>query len=103
MVSGTIARYEAVQRLVADGRLSRGISRELELNHYTVRRYACTICLEELVASATHRRILLGWVFKPYLHQGITTYNCHNASQLFRGARPGLPQQVQTPSTGTCS
>lgn len=83
LVSRTIERYEAVQRLVADGRSLRAISRELGLNYYTVRRYARAAGLEELLASATHRRTLLD-AFKPYLHQRVTVDGCHNASQLFR-------------------
>jgi transposase len=86
LVARTTERYETVQQLVAEGRSLKGISRELGLNYYTVRRYARAASLEELLASATHRRTLLDQ-FKPYLHQRVTVEACCNASQLFREVR----------------
>ncbi|MFF4621851.1 ISL3 family transposase [Nonomuraea jabiensis] len=83
LVARTTERYATVQQLVAEGRSLRGISRELGLNYYTVRRYARAAGLDELLASATHRRTLLD-AFKPYLHQRVTADGCRNASQLFR-------------------
>jgi transposase len=83
LVARTSERYEIVQKLVAEGRSLKGISRELGLNYYTVRRYARATGLEELLASATHRRTLLD-EFKPYLHQRVAVEGCHNASQLFQ-------------------
>ena len=83
LVVRTAERYQTVGKLVAEGCSLHGISRELGLNYYTVRRYARASGLDELLAAATHRRTLLDG-YKPYLHQRVTVDGCRNASQLFR-------------------
>jgi len=85
LVARTTARYAQVQELVARGRSLKGISRELNLNYYTVRRYARASGLEELLASAVNRTTKLD-AYKPYLYQRYAA-GCHNASQLFRDIR----------------
>jgi transposase len=82
LVARTTDRYFAVQELVAQGRSLKGISRDLSLDHYSVRRYARASSLEELLAKAVHRVSLLD-EFKPYLFQRVTD-GCGNALQLFR-------------------
>lgn len=82
LVVRTTRRYAEVQELVAKGRSLKGISRELNLNYYAVRRYARASGLEELLVSATHRTTVLD-AFKPYLYERFSK-GCHNASLLFR-------------------
>lgn len=97
LVARTTERYAAVQELVAAGRSLRGISRDLDLDYYTVRRYARAGSLSELLASAIHRSTLLD-EFKPDLYQQFTQGQ-RNASQLFRQIR----QQGYTGSRTTVS
>lgn len=85
MIAIVTDRYTAVQELVSQGRSLKGISRDLELDYYAVRRYARAQSLEELLVKATTRASLLdSW--KPYLHQRITD-GCGNAMELFREIR----------------
>jgi transposase len=82
LVARTTDRYLAVQELVAQGRSLKGISRDLSLDYYSVRRYARASSLDELLAKAVHRVSLLD-DYKPYLFQRVTD-GCGNALQLFR-------------------
>jgi hypothetical protein len=65
LVARTTDRYTKVPGSVAAGRSLRGISRDLNLDYYTVRRYARAESLDELLAPAIHRSTLLD-DFKPY-------------------------------------
>jgi hypothetical protein len=85
LAARTIERYQAVQELVAEGRSLRGISRDLRLDYYTVRRYARAASLDELIAAAVYRRSVLD-AFKPYLYERLTQGQ-HNAVQLYREVR----------------
>jgi transposase len=85
LVARTTDRYHAVQQLVAAGRSLRGISRELNLDYYAVRRYARATSLDELLAPAIHRSSLLD-TFKPYLYEQFTQGQ-RNACELFRQIR----------------
>jgi transposase len=82
LAARTTDRYLAVQELLAQGRSLKGISRDLNLDYYSVRRYARASSLEELLAKAIHRVSLLD-DYKPYLFQRVTD-GCGNALQLFR-------------------
>ena len=82
-------------RIVAAGRSLRGISRDLRLDYYTVRRYARAASLDELIAPTIHRRSVLD-AFKPYLYQRFADGQ-HNAVQLYREVR----QQGYTGSAST--
>lgn len=74
-----------MQELVATGRSLRGISRDLDLDYYTVRRYARAESLDALLAPAIHRRTLLDahnpWLYKQF------TLGQHNASHVYRQIR----------------
>ncbi|AJF70319.1 hypothetical protein SVTN_39525 (plasmid) [Streptomyces vietnamensis] len=78
-------RHRRVQELLAQGRSLRGISRDLDLDYYAVRRYARTTNVDELLVKVTQRRTLLD-DYKPYLYERFTQ-GCRNASQLFREVR----------------
>ncbi|MEU5552125.1 ISL3 family transposase [Micromonospora sp. NPDC047793] len=95
MAARTAERYQAVQQLVAAGRSLRGISRDLQLDYYAVRRYARAASLDELVATAIHRRSVLD-AFKPYIYERFTEGQ-RNAVQLYREVR----QQGYTGSAST--
>ncbi|GAA2974382.1 ISL3-like element IS469 family transposase [Streptomyces enissocaesilis] len=83
-------RHGAVHGLLAQGRSLRGISRDLDLDYYAVRRYARTANVEELLVKVTQRRTLLD-DYKPYIYQRFVQ-GCRNASQLFREVRDqGFP------------
>ncbi|MEV6690304.1 ISL3 family transposase [Micromonospora sp. NPDC051196] len=85
LVARTRNRYAAVQELVAAGRSLRGISRDLDLDYYTVRRYARADSLDALLAPAIHRRTLLD-AYKPWLYEQFTQGQ-RNASHLYRQIR----------------
>ncbi|MER5219346.1 transposase [Streptomyces flaveus] len=68
LVARTAERYEAVQRLLAEGKTLTAIRRELRLDHSTVRRFARASSLDELLVKATNRASILD-EYKPYLHQ----------------------------------
>lgn len=82
LVAKMTERYAAVQDLVAQGRSLRGISRDLQLDYYSVRRYARARSLDELLAKAAHRPSRLD-PYKHYLAQRVTD-GCPSALQLFR-------------------
>lgn len=83
-------RHRAVQELLAQGRSLRGISRDLDLDYYSVRRYARTADVDELLVKVTQRRTLLD-DYKPYIYQRFVQ-GCRNASQLHREVREqGFP------------
>ena len=95
LVARTTQRYHAVQEMVAAGRSLRGISRELDLNYYAVRRYARAPSLDELLAPAVNRASVLD-EYKPYLYQQVTAGQ-RNASLLFRQVREqGYPGSAST-------
>ncbi|MDP4511226.1 transposase [Nonomuraea turcica] len=77
LVTRTTRRYAEVQELVAQGRSLKGISRDLNLDYYAVRRYARAASLEELLIAATHRTTLLD-AYKSYLYERV---------------QPGVPQR----------
>lgn len=82
LVARAVERYTTVQDLVAQGRSLRGISRDLHLDYYAVRRYARASGVEELLATAAGRASKLD-PYKAFLAQRVTD-GCHNAMQLFR-------------------
>ncbi|MGW7201728.1 hypothetical protein [Streptomyces chryseus] len=57
---------ELTTRSLAQGRSLRGISRDLDLDYYAVRRYARTSDVDTLLVKVTQRRTLLD-DHKPYL------------------------------------
>ncbi|MGW7081422.1 ISL3 family transposase [Streptomyces sp. NPDC054866] len=85
IVPTMLKRHASVQQLRAEGRSLRGISRELHLDYYAVRRYARTPDVRQLLVKVTQRRTKLD-DYKPYLYQRFTE-GCRNASQLFREVR----------------
>ncbi|MFI6645911.1 transposase [Streptomyces sp. NPDC050504] len=85
IVSTMLERHRAVQQLRAEGRSLRGISRELHLDYYAVRRYARTTDVSQLLVKVTQRRTKLD-DYKTYLYQRYCE-GCSNASQLFREVR----------------
>ncbi|MGW1811533.1 hypothetical protein [Streptomyces sp. NPDC002078] len=90
-------RHRAVQELRAAGRSLRGISRDLDLDYYSVRRYARTANVDEMLVKVTQRRTKLDG-YKPYIYRRFTE-GCHNARQLFREVREqGFPGERTTVS-----
>jgi transposase len=81
MVARATERYETIQRLVAEGHSLKGISRDLGLDYYAVRRYARATSLDEVLVTTVRRSLLDA--FKPFLYQQVTAGQ-HNASALFR-------------------
>ncbi|MCX5165554.1 ISL3 family transposase [Streptomyces sp. NBC_00264] len=97
IVAAIRERHRAVQELRATGRSLRGISRDLDLDYYSVRRYARTANVDELLVKVTQRRTKLD-DYKPYIYQRFTE-GCHNARQLFREVRDqGFPGERTTVS-----
>lgn len=80
-----VKRHTDVQQLRLQGRSLRGISRDLNLDYYAVRRYARTPDVRQLLVKVTQRRTKLD-DYKTYLYQRYSE-GCHNASQLFREIR----------------
>ncbi|MBT2452917.1 transposase [Streptomyces sp. ISL-43] len=78
-------RYRRVHELFAQGCSLRGISRDLDLDYYAVRRYAHTADGDELLVKVTQRRTLLD-DYKPYLYERFAQ-DCRNPSPLFREIR----------------
>lgn len=76
-------RHRRVHELLAQCRSLRGISRDLDLDYYAVRRNAQTSDVDELLVKVTHRRTLLD-DYKLYLYERFTQ-GCR-ANQLFREA-----------------
>lgn len=52
-------RHREVHELLTQGRSLCGISRDLDLDYYAVRRYANTANVDELLVKLTQRRTLL--------------------------------------------
>ncbi|MGT2527259.1 ISL3 family transposase [Streptomyces nojiriensis] len=92
-------RHRRVHELLAQGRSLRGISRDLDLYYYTVRRYAQTPDLDQPLVKVTQRRTLLD-DYKPYLYERFTQ-GCRNASRLFREVRDQGFRGERTGSTDT--
>ncbi|MFG2732569.1 ISL3 family transposase [Streptomyces canus] len=59
LVARTIERYTAVQQLLSEGKSLASISRQLRLDHSTVRRFARAQTLDELLVKATNRTSIL--------------------------------------------
>lgn len=85
IVATMVKRHAAVQQLRTEGRSLRGISRDLNLDYYAVRRYARTPDVRQLLVKVTQRRTKLD-DYKTYLYQRYSE-GCRNASQLFREVR----------------
>ncbi|MEU3009034.1 ISL3 family transposase [Streptomyces sp. NPDC007020] len=75
-------RYAAVHELLAQGRSLKGISRDLRLDYYSVRRYARAGSIDEVLVKVVNRSTLLD-DYKSYLHQRWNE-GCRKASQLHR-------------------
>lgn len=98
LVARITDRYTDIQQRVAAGRSLRGISRDLGLDYYAVRRYARATSLDELLATVIHRRSVLD-KFKPYLYEQFVAGQT-NASHLFRQIRQrGYPGSRSTVSS----
>ena len=68
LVVRTRERYAAVQALRAQGRSITAISRELDLDRHTARRFVRAEKVEDLLVKAQSRDSVLD-AFKPYLHE----------------------------------
>ncbi|UQA90621.1 hypothetical protein [Streptomyces halobius] len=74
-----------------------GISRDLDLDYYSVRRYARTENVDELLVKVTQHRTKPD-DYKPYIYRRFTE-GCDNARQLFREVLDqGLPGERTTVS-----
>jgi transposase len=80
LVVRTRERFTAVQELRVQGLSLGAISRQLGLDHGTVRRFARAGSVDELLVKATHRISTLDR-FKPYVNQRWNE-GCHDAVQL---------------------
>ncbi|MFD8494906.1 ISL3 family transposase [Amycolatopsis sp. NPDC059657] len=80
LVARTRQRYDDVQGLLAQGYSLGKISRELKLDHSTVRRFARATCVEELLVKAVNRASKLDR-YKPYLNQRWNE-GCTDATRL---------------------
>jgi len=80
LVVRTRERFTAVQQLRAEGLSLGAISRQLGLDHGTVRRFARAGSVDDLLVKATHRTSTLDR-FKPYVNQRWNE-GCHDAVQL---------------------
>lgn len=85
IVATICERHRAIQELHTAGRSLRGIGRDLDLDYYSVRRYARTANVGELLVKVTQRRTKLD-DYKPCIYRRFTE-GCHNARQLFREVR----------------
>jgi transposase len=85
LVARTTERYKAVQQLLSEGKSLAAISRQLRLDHSTVRRFARARNLDELLVKATNRASILD-EHKPYLHMRWAE-GCHDIPQLHRELR----------------
>jgi transposase len=80
LVVRTRERFAAVQELRAQGMSLGAISRQLRLDHGTVRRFAHASSVDELLVKAINRTSRLDR-FKPYVNQRWND-GCHDAAQL---------------------
>ncbi|WP_370945359.1 ISL3 family transposase [Amycolatopsis sp. cg5] len=80
LVLRTRQRYDEVQGLLAKGYSLGAISRELKLDHSTVRRFARATCVEELLVKAVNRASKLDR-YKQYLNQRWNE-GCTDATRL---------------------
>ena len=85
LVVRTRQRYAAIQELRAAGHSIARISRELELERNTVRRFLRASSVDELLAKTTSRSTLLNG-FEPYLHRRWNE-GCTDAARLFAEIR----------------
>ncbi|MFE4337000.1 hypothetical protein ACFRQM_49115 [Streptomyces sp. NPDC056831] len=83
IIAGIPERRPAVHELLSHGSPLHGISRNSQLDYYTVRRHARTPDVDDLLVKVTSRRTLLD-DFKPYIYKRFAE-GCHNAGQ------PDLP------------
>jgi transposase len=92
LVVRTRERFAAVQELCAQGLSLGAVSRQLGLDHGTVRRFARATSVDELLVKATHRTSTLDR-FKAYVNQRWNE-GCHDAVQFaHRTSRPRLDRQ----------
>jgi transposase len=95
VVARTRQRHADVQRLLAEGLTLSGISRRLGLDRTTVRRFARTADVEELLVKATHRESLLDGHIQ-YLQARLAA-GVDNATLLYTEIRAlGYTGSVQT-------
>lgn len=80
LVTRTRERFAAVQELCAQGLSLGAISRQLGLDHGTVRRFARANTVDELLVKAVNRTSTLDR-FKPYVNQRWNE-GCHDAARL---------------------
>jgi hypothetical protein len=80
LVTRTRERFAAVQELRAQGLPLGAISRQWELDHSTVRRFASATSVDELLVKAVNRTSRLDR-FKPYVNQRWNE-GCHDAARL---------------------
>jgi transposase len=80
LVTRTRERFAAVQELRAQGLSLGAISRQLGLDHGTVRRFARANTVDELLVKAVNRTSTLDR-FKPYVNQRWNE-GCHDAARL---------------------
>ncbi|MFE3784657.1 ISL3 family transposase [Amycolatopsis sp. NPDC059090] len=95
LVVRTREQFTAVQQLRAEGLSLGAISRQLGLDHGTVRRFARAGSVDELLVKATNRTSTLDR-FKPYVNQRWNE-GCRDAAQLHTELRTrGWSGSVQT-------
>jgi hypothetical protein len=94
LVTRTRERYTQVQQLLADGASRAEVSRRLDLDPQTVRRFADATSIDELLAN-TRRDSLLD-PYKSYLHQRWND-GCTDTGTLYTELREqGFRGSVQT-------
>ncbi|MCX4597357.1 hypothetical protein OG819_49595 [Streptomyces sp. NBC_01549] len=101
LVARTTERYQAVQQLLSHGLSLIQISRELRLDHSTVRRFARAGSLEELLVKAVNRVSILDQ-FKPYLHQRWRE-GCHDIPNCTANSNSSASPATSSPSAATSS
>lgn len=95
LVARTKERYVAVQERIAEGKSLRAISREMRLDHSTVRRFARATSVDGLLVKAANRQSILDG-YKPHLHQRWNE-GCHDIPRLHREVQElGFPGDIQT-------
>lgn len=81
LVIRTQQRHAEVHALLGEGRSLKGIGRDLNLDYYTVRRFARAETPDELLVNAVNRPTLLD-AFKPDLHRWWND-GTHNTTELY--------------------
>ncbi len=85
VVARTRERHTIIQQRLADGHSISQIARTLRLDRHTVRRFARTENVDDLLVKICNRPHLLD-AHLPYLHQRIAT-GCTDAAKLYREIR----------------